>query len=111
MDPKPLYPKGFHTGAPGLDAEGKGYSNPRQRRNVRSVSYYFTDFSISSWFKDESKERLVTGRDCQDKALPEIHRDEPYDPFRADIFILGNLFKRIFVEVCGFRKTVLQTIY
>ncbi|KAL5492980.1 hypothetical protein ACEPAI_4428 [Sanghuangporus weigelae] len=48
-------------------------------------------------FDDANNPRLVTGKDCQDKQLPELyHQDEPYDPFL--VFLLGNVFKRVLVE-------------
>ena len=99
MDASPLYRNGFHAAAPNLDARGKFLSNPRNRRDVPSVKYYFTDFGISTRFDPSSKDHLVTGNDCQDRQLPEIHQDGPYDPFLADVFILGNLYKHCFVKV------------
>ncbi|KAL5530897.1 hypothetical protein ACEPAG_3773 [Sanghuangporus baumii] len=98
MDGANLYPRGFHPGASYLDYSGKRLASPRHRRNVRGIKYYFTDFGISSRFDDANNPRLVTGKDCQDKQLPELYQDEPYDPFLVDIFLLGNVFKRVLVE-------------
>lgn len=100
MDGAPLYPRGVHPASSILEASGKGLAYPRHRRDIRGgVRYYFTDFGISSRFEDPSVPRLVTGKDCQDKELPEIHQNEPYDPFRVDIFLLGNVYRRGLIEV------------
>ncbi|CCL99181.1 uncharacterized protein FIBRA_01196 [Fibroporia radiculosa] len=31
---------------------------------------------------------------CQDKELPELSAEDPYDPFKVNIFILGIVFRR-----------------
>ena len=68
------------------------------RSNV-PVTYYFTDFGISSMFSSDDVDRVVTGSDGLDRDLPELSKVIPYDPFKADIFILGNTFRQSFLEV------------
>ena len=34
-----------------------------------------------------------------DKEVPELSATIPYDPFKADIFILGNMFRKTFIQV------------
>ncbi|KAL5513758.1 hypothetical protein ACEPAH_4159 [Sanghuangporus vaninii] len=99
MDARKLFPRDFHPTSSCFDASGKNLARPRRRRDVTSIKYYFIDFGISSRFDDATEPRLVTGEDCQDKQLPEIYQDKPYDPFPVDIFILGNLFKHSLVEL------------
>lgn len=98
MDGEPLYRKGFHPSMPTLDARGK-WANPRRRRDVGSVTYYFTDFGISTRFDGSEPTQLVTGKDGQDQDVPELHCPEPYNPFPVDVFILGNLFRTEFTTV------------
>ncbi|THG96474.1 hypothetical protein EW026_g5361 [Hermanssonia centrifuga] len=38
--------------------------------------------------------KLVVGGYGRDQDVPELSFDVPYDPFKVDIFILGNMFKR-----------------
>ena len=94
-----MYPRGFHPGAPNLEYSGKYIAYPRQRRDAPGVRYYLTDFGISSQFDENDTYRLVTGKDCLDKTLPELSYDDPYDPFAVDIYLLGNVFKYAFVRV------------
>ncbi|KAL5530909.1 hypothetical protein ACEPAG_3785 [Sanghuangporus baumii] len=86
MDGTRVFPRGFHPGAPNLEYTGKSFAHPRRRRDVAGVKYYFTDFGISSHFDGNDVNRLVTGKACLDKNLPELYQDDPYDPFAVDIF-------------------------
>ncbi|KAI0722005.1 hypothetical protein C8T65DRAFT_724342 [Cerioporus squamosus] len=60
------------------------------------IDYYFIDFGISSHFEPDDTNRLVTGTKGLDEDVPELSADVPYDPFKVDIFILGNLFYGLF---------------
>lgn len=95
-----MYPEGFHPASPSRRIEDSRPAPYRNRADViSSVVYYFTDFGISTYFKDPTKPRLVTGKDCQDKEVPELSDIIPYDPFKTDVFILGNLYKTTFTNV------------
>ena len=71
----------------------------------KRVRYYFIDFGISTWFRDRSrtelgKDSFVTGWHGIDRDVPELFfPDDPYDPFPVDVYIIGNLIKKTFVEV------------
>ncbi|GBE86795.1 hypothetical protein SCP_1000370 [Sparassis crispa] len=70
-------------------------------RSDHSVRYYFIDFGISSLIgKGESP--YVLGREGRDKELPEMSSEVPYDAFKVDIFVLGNLYKKEFLQVLTF---------
>ncbi|KAL5513541.1 hypothetical protein ACEPAH_3940 [Sanghuangporus vaninii] len=71
---------------------------PRTRRDVGFVKYYFTDFGLSSYFDDPKFLRLVVGNRAQDTDVPELSNFIPYDPFPVDVFTLGNVFKRNFLD-------------
>lgn len=99
-----MFPRGFHPvtnsslpdnilrAAPVL---------PRARVQVMYyfIDYYFIDFGISSHFEPDDTNRLVTGTKGLDEDVPELSADVPYDPFKVDIFILGNLFYGLFFAV------------
>ncbi|OCB88212.1 hypothetical protein A7U60_g4617 [Sanghuangporus baumii] len=97
MDAGPLYPKGFHPVASILDASGTKRAHRKRRRDVGGVRYYFIDFGISSKF-EPGEERKVIGIYGQDDEVPELSISVPYDPFLTDVFIIGNLIRKEFIE-------------
>ncbi|KAI0693496.1 kinase-like domain-containing protein [Cytidiella melzeri] len=95
MDGTSLYPKGFHPvltdSLPDMRAKAKPYA---RFTAPQPVKYYFVDFGISESFAVDQTSRLVVGTDGLDADVPELSDDKPYDPFKVDIFILGNFFKQ-----------------
>ena len=107
-----LFPKGFHPSQQELLPNAEAQAKPRHRRNVGYVKYYFIDFGLSSYFEDQDTPRLVTGEDGQDQEVPELNFSRSYDPFKVDIFTLGNVYKRTFLEVSSLnRSTKLGFVY
>ncbi|EJD38708.1 hypothetical protein AURDEDRAFT_71855 [Auricularia subglabra TFB-10046 SS5] len=53
--------------------------------------YYFIDFGVSSRHEGPGP-HLVTGTICRDDTAPELSDTMPYDPFKLDIYLLGNHF-------------------
>ncbi len=99
FDGTPLYPQGFHPSSQSILPSSIRQTRPLCRADVPSVKYYITVFGISTHFQDPSAPRLVTGLDAQDKDVPELSRDVPYDPFAVDIWTLGSVYKRHFIDV------------
>ncbi|KAL5530879.1 hypothetical protein ACEPAG_3755 [Sanghuangporus baumii] len=97
MDADPLYPKGFHPASTVFDASGTKLAHPKRRRDVRRVRYHFIDFGISSKF-EPGEQRMVIGIHGQDDEVPELSEIIPYDPFPTDVFIIGNLIRKEFLE-------------
>ncbi|KAI0771522.1 kinase-like domain-containing protein [Trametes elegans] len=97
MDPKDLYPKGFHPVHHGLLPDASGPSPVLSRAGV-SLPYYFIDFGISSRFSPDDSPKLVLGKNGLERSVPELSDDVPYDPFKVDIYILGALFKAQFLQ-------------
>ena len=101
MDPGPMYPKGFHPKNVTTDITGYRKAHPKRRRDVlSSVRYYFIDFGISSMFGPDDTDKTVLGLEGQDNSVPELSERRPYDPFLVDIYIIGNLLRTAFLEVC-----------
>ncbi|KAL5531081.1 hypothetical protein ACEPAG_3957 [Sanghuangporus baumii] len=101
MEGRSLYGKdGFHPSDQDVTAgDITVFACPRTRRDVGFVKYYFTDFGLSSYFDDpETLLRLVIGNRAQDIDVPELSIIVPYDPFPVDVFTLGNVFKRNFLD-------------
>jgi hypothetical protein len=100
MDSSRLIPKGFHftsqwshTGVP--SAEGFTYTT---RLAVTTVDYFFIDYGLSTRFASFEDRHLVIGMGGQNKTVPELSYDVPYDPFKVDIYQLGGVFAEL-VEV------------
>ncbi|KIP07951.1 hypothetical protein PHLGIDRAFT_404324 [Phlebiopsis gigantea 11061_1 CR5-6] len=95
MDASHLYPKGFHpVSIDSLPDVSK--LAPHIPRRQASVKYYFIDFGLSVHVPDDASNKLVTGRLGRDRDPPELHSDAPYDPFKLDIFIIGNTLRNEF---------------
>jgi hypothetical protein len=93
-----MYPLGFHpvhdvflddvtTFAPVISRLGAG------------VKYYFVDYGISSYFPPGSQRELVFGTAGRDQDVPELSNSVPYDPFKVDIFTIGNVLRHDFLAV------------
>ena len=98
MDSRPLYPEGHHPVRIDYAPDGVYDARPLTRSQCH-VRYYYIDFGISSYFPPNASPRLVLGRDGRDIEVPELSNIVPYDPFKTDIFILGNLLRREFFLV------------
>ena len=94
-----MFPKGFHPLANLFLPDNINRFAPMEPRCSVAVTYYFVDFGISTLFAEDDTNRLVTGIDGLDEQVPELSDDIPYDPFKVDIFILGNMFRQVLVEV------------
>ncbi|KAI0287518.1 hypothetical protein BC826DRAFT_1108366 [Russula brevipes] len=97
MDATNMYPLGFH---PVRDRFLDDVSTraPVIPRSYVEVKYYFVDYGISSYFPPGSQRELVLGTAGRDQDVPELSDEVPYDPFKVDIFTIGNVFHQLFHE-------------
>lgn len=97
MDASAMFPQGFHpivqTRLP--DVSGRA---PVLSRSVVPVKYYYIDFGISTRFTSDAP-RLVVGTLGLDEEPPELSDSIPYDPFKLDVFLIGNLIRRELYDV------------
>ena len=100
MDANCLFPRSFH---PVYMDELPDLSDnaPVLRREKAAVKYYYVDFGISSHIPPDSDDKLVVGQLGRDQDVPELSATVPYDPFKVDIFIIGNLLCTEFDKVGG----------
>ncbi|KAI0039017.1 hypothetical protein FA95DRAFT_1658502 [Auriscalpium vulgare] len=99
MDASAMYPKGFHPIEQDYLPDHSGVAPICSRISV-GVKYYFVDYGISSDFPLDSDpaSRLVVGKLGRDQEPPELSATVPYDPFRLDIFVIGNILRRQYYE-------------
>lgn len=98
MDATPLYPRGFHPVQSDYLPDVSSRA-PHLSRAEAPVKYYFIDFGISVDIPVDVHPKLATGILGRDRDPPELSSDKPYDPFKLDVFILGNVFRKEFREV------------
>lgn len=101
MDAAAMFPAMWHPSAQNMKYDYSGtakYFN----RTERPPKYYYIDFGLSRKYdpKDGPPQELpIIGGD---KSVPEFQGegyDRPADPFRTDIYYLGNIMRTQFVGV------------
>ena len=98
MDGDAMYPEGWHPINVYYKPDRPEYAEHTSRA-VAKVKYYFIDFGISVYIPENLRPKFVTGIDGRDRDPPELSKEEPYDPFKLDIFIIGNMLRREFEQV------------
>ncbi|KII93067.1 hypothetical protein PLICRDRAFT_378476 [Plicaturopsis crispa FD-325 SS-3] len=99
MDATPLYPHGWHPWrlnyAPNATTE---LSAPPSRTD-HHVQYYLIDYGLSlRFFPGGSSIIRTRGGIPQEKTVPELSIDEPYDAYKVDIYILGCVYRKELYE-------------
>ena len=92
MDGRALYPQGHHPVRLNFTPDALYEVAPLARAG-NSVQYYYIDFDLSVRFA-EGEPRLVVGDVGREDKVPELSNDVPYDPFKVDIYIIGNLLRK-----------------
>ncbi|KZO95064.1 kinase-like protein [Calocera viscosa TUFC12733] len=91
MDPKDLFPKGFH-GAFNWSWRLRMRENlkgvPSRTRLQFPVKYYWIDFGSSGQLKGENP-LVASGWAAWRPPEMDVESEEPYDPFKADVYALG----------------------
>lgn len=98
-----LYPDGWHPMKPGRNREHTGPSKQAYTRTQRPPRYLWIDFGLSVHFKDPDHPPTYYRNPGTDKTVPEF-KDRAgdttlYDPFATDIYYLGNLVRKYFLDV------------
>jgi hypothetical protein len=128
MDPGSLFlSPGFHPMWYCLNPDASDRAKYRRRNALQGgerVKYVFIDFGISAWYNKEGvsyngffHEGKPAQPDCHgaDRDVPELgHPNVPHDPFKVDVFMLGNVFRKKLVNVraytsilCGLEQTLM----
>ncbi|KZT71751.1 hypothetical protein DAEQUDRAFT_755590 [Daedalea quercina L-15889] len=100
MDATVMFPRMWHPAVPDMryDYSGKAkyYS-----RTERPPKYYYVDFGLSRRYDPKDGPPKELPNIGGDKTVPEFQGDgcnNPVDPFRTDIYYLGNLMRTHFVN-------------
>ncbi|KAF9559496.1 hypothetical protein CPC08DRAFT_637755 [Agrocybe pediades] len=93
MDSSKVIPKGHHFrnwfSHTGLLGQRFEYNT---RWKLRPHRYYIIDYGIST--RCTSSDAWILGVCGQDKTVPEMSETVPYNPFKLDVYQLGNVFKK-----------------
>jgi hypothetical protein len=91
-----MYPNGFHPIKNNRNRNFKGTAKAFTRTQ-RPPFYYLIDFGLSRHYtsRDVTDEPLRGG----DKSAPEHRSNRRCNPFQTDIYYIGNLVRREFMEV------------
>ena len=100
MDASKLYMDAFHPIHPIMKRDFSRYARFKTR-TTRPVKYYFIDFGLSRRYDPSIIQPLEIPIWGGDKEVPEFQNsNNPCDPFPIDIFYIGNMIKKDFVQVC-----------
>ncbi|KAF8203452.1 hypothetical protein K438DRAFT_1820170 [Mycena galopus ATCC 62051] len=105
MDASHMIPGGFQFIHSPLAGDGENVLLPytgnehvpnhiKTRTQAAPMRYYFIDFGLSVQFPSYETRSLVTG-ECGRlrKHLPEISETIPYDPFKVDVRLIGEMLR------------------
>ena len=95
-DPSEMYPQGFHPIQMDRSRDFKGRAE-RYTRTQRPPRYYLIDFGLSRQYL--SRKALDVPLLGGDKSEPEHWNATRWNPFHKDIYCLGNLVRREFIQV------------
>lgn len=93
MDAKAIIPTGWHFVSHFCEPDGVTRISPLERRNF-PVRYYFVGFGNAYHLPNSTKPHLVTDIGGEDEDVPELRGGHQYNPFKLDIYTLGNVFKK-----------------
>jgi hypothetical protein len=104
MDPRKLYPNGFHPVDIDYDYKRNRFAR-HWTRTERPPKYFLIDFGLSRFYDPKYGPPLDLPVRGIDKTAPEVQGDrynEFCNPFATDIYYAGNMIKTQFVEVSIF---------
>ncbi|KII93054.1 hypothetical protein PLICRDRAFT_101301 [Plicaturopsis crispa FD-325 SS-3] len=99
MDASQIYPQGWHPLRRSCALDSFTQIPAPLSRIDHHVRYYFIDYGLSIHFSEgESHIIRTSGGMPQEKTVPELLVDAPYDAYKTDIYILGCLYRKELYE-------------
>ncbi|KAI0733407.1 kinase-like domain-containing protein [Fomitopsis betulina] len=86
-----------------IEKLGRGihfWGRPGDALSGSQRTYYFIDFGLSVHVENPNCRVLVLGNEGHDRAPPELRTGNriPYDPYKLDVFLVGNVFRRLLLD-------------
>jgi len=98
LDPSTMYPDSFHPVERSMKRDYSGRAH-YYTRTQRPPKYYFIDFGISRRYDPKDGPPLEDPIWGGDKTVPEFQiSDEPCNPFPTDIYYVGNMIRKDFIQ-------------
>ncbi|EIN06241.1 kinase-like protein [Punctularia strigosozonata HHB-11173 SS5] len=99
LDPRDMYPDGFHPSRPRRARDWNGDAK-FYTRTQRPSRYYLIDFGLSQLYPPEGSATAIPSLGG-DKTVPELlaHPDSEYDPFPVDVYYVGNWVREYIIKV------------
>ncbi|KAM5537833.1 hypothetical protein V8D89_008475 [Ganoderma adspersum] len=97
MDGQPLFPHGHHPVRHNFSPDAVYQLSPLSRLE-HPVRYFYIDFGISIRFTESAPPHAL-GIEGRYKEAPEMSFSIPYDAFKVDVFALGTLYFKEFLEM------------
>ena len=97
MDAKSLVPTGWHFVSPFCEPDGMTRITPLDRKR-HPVRYYFIGFG-NCFHIPRHQRTAIKGIGGDDYDVPELINGHAYDPFKLDIYTLGNVIDKYLYEV------------
>lgn len=94
VDATPLYPDGFHPVLLHRERTAQRRAAPL-RRECTPVRYYFVGFDLSLYLEEPFiiSERTVLCPEKKVQDVPEVSYEVPYNPFKADLYMMGKVIQ------------------
>ncbi|KAJ7865291.1 kinase-like domain-containing protein [Mycena olivaceomarginata] len=111
VDPSTMIPGGSHFLVPWRASDGitclthfeEGHTDKpymKSRTQAGPLKYYFIDFGLSVQFRSFEERELVIGEFGRlRKDIPEISGTVPYDPFKVDVRLVGEMMLHEFLRL------------
>ncbi|KAJ7469284.1 kinase-like domain-containing protein [Mycena galericulata] len=112
VDASRMIPSGFHFTWPWMTSDGTHLLYPyngddtvphiKSRTQAGPMKYYFIDFGLSVQYPSYETRELVTG-ECGRlrEQIPEISETVPYDPFKVDVCLVGEMLNEELYTYAG----------
>ncbi|KAJ7860493.1 hypothetical protein B0H13DRAFT_1726579 [Mycena leptocephala] len=100
MDSSRMIPGGFHFWDELLQENTCDASDPhliKTRTQAGPIKYYYIDFGLSVHFPNDARGLVVGECGRLRKHIPENSATVPYDPFKVDIRLVGEMLRTEFV--------------
>lgn len=76
-------------------------SDAPNRSDSPQRTYYFIDFGLAVHSEDRNCKVAVLGNEGHDRDPSELSTGNwiPYDPYKLDVYLIGNVFRRVLLDV------------